>query len=153
MLGARIDVIQPQMRNLILFLLPLSDKNRRQLWLNTIKRADWTETIIKHDRVVIMWSWSLCMCVKQQTVDLYETDLVSSVKDNLSDMFPCWCCSAMVRCCLGVWQKDGGQCSGWWLSTSDITFLQKSQWLMKKHSYFMQVCALYCGLTVLKRIR
>ncbi len=25
-----------------------------------------------------------------------------------------------------------------WLSSSDVTFLQKSQWLMKKHSYFMQ---------------
>ncbi len=31
-------------------------------------------------------------------------------------MFPC-CCSATawMRCCLGVWQKEGGRCSGWWL--------------------------------------
>ncbi len=30
-----------------------------------------------------------------------------------------------------------------WLSSSDVTFLQKSEWLMKKHSYFMQtVCTL-----------
>ncbi len=53
MLGARIDVIQPQIRNLVLYLLPLPDKKkkRQQLWLNEIKRADWTETIIKHARV------------------------------------------------------------------------------------------------------
>ncbi len=30
-----------------------------------------------------------------------------------------------------------------WLSSSDVTFLQKSQGLVKKHSYFMQaVCIL-----------
>ncbi len=54
-------------------------------------------------------------------------------------MFTC-CCPEMAwtRCCLGVWQKDGGRCSGWWLSSSDITFLRKSQGLVKKHSYFMQ---------------
>ncbi len=44
MLGARIDVIQPQ-------IWIFSKKNRRQLWLNAIKRADWTETIVKHDHV------------------------------------------------------------------------------------------------------
>ncbi len=50
MLGARINVIQPQIRNLIPYLLPLSDKKQQQL-LNAIKWADWTETIVKHDRV------------------------------------------------------------------------------------------------------
>ncbi len=65
-------------------------------------------------------------------------------KVNLSDMFPCCCCSAMacMQCCLGVWQKDGGQCSGWWLkaemNSSDVTFLRTSQGLVKRHSYFMQ---------------
>ncbi len=46
-----------------------------------------------------------------------SADLVSSVKVNLFNMFPCCCCSALAwtRCCLGVWQKDGGRCSGWWL--------------------------------------
>ncbi len=41
MLGARIDIIQPQIRNLIVYLLPLPDKkNLQQRWLNVIKRAD-----------------------------------------------------------------------------------------------------------------
>jgi len=65
-------------------------------------------------------------------------------KVNLSDMFPCCCCLAMacMQCCLGVWQKDGGRCSGWWLkavmNSSDVTFLRTSQGLVKRHSYFMQ---------------
>ncbi len=42
MLGARIDLIQPQIRNLIVYLLPLPDKKND---------ADWTEPIVKHDRV------------------------------------------------------------------------------------------------------
>ncbi len=48
MLGARIDVIQTQIGNLIVYLrynylLPLPDKKkRRPLWLNAIKRVDWT---------------------------------------------------------------------------------------------------------------
>ncbi len=33
---------------------------------------------------------------------------------------------------------DSGQWLGWWLSSSDVTFLRKSQGLVKKHSYFMQ---------------
>ncbi len=51
-----------------------------------------------------------------------SADLVSSVKVNLFNMFPCCCCSAMAwtRCCLGVWQKDGGRCSGWWLKAVHI---------------------------------
>ncbi len=48
MLGARIDTIQPQIRNLITYLLPLPDK----LWLNEIIGADWTETIVKHDQKI-----------------------------------------------------------------------------------------------------
>ncbi len=51
MLVAGINMIQPQIRNLIAYLLPLPDKKRRPLWLNTIKRADWTETIVKNARV------------------------------------------------------------------------------------------------------
>ncbi len=50
MLSARIDVIQPQIRNVIVYLLPLPDE-KPMLWLNVIKRADWTETIIKHGRI------------------------------------------------------------------------------------------------------
>ncbi len=52
MLSARIDVIQLQIRNVIAYLLPLPDKKkRRQLWLNEIKRADWTETNVKNARI------------------------------------------------------------------------------------------------------
>ncbi len=51
MLGANIDVIQPQIRNLIAYLLPLPDKKQQQLCLNEIKRVDWTETIVKNARV------------------------------------------------------------------------------------------------------
>ncbi len=70
-------------------------KKWRQLWLNAIKRADWTETIIKNARVAQrtllirkgsikyflhlttklchVWNtlMSVYMCVKQQTDDLY----------------------------------------------------------------------------------
>ncbi len=42
----------------------------------------------------------------------------------------------MARCCLGVWQKDGGRCSRWWLSRYDVTFLRKSRALVKRHRYF-----------------
>ncbi len=88
--------------------MPLPDK--KQLWLNEIKRADWTETIVKNARVcnahflsekviqrsykgliiqryclLLLWvrlkifyashyvvyEMSVCMCVKQQTDDLY----------------------------------------------------------------------------------
>ncbi len=70
-------------------------------------------------------------------------------KANLLDMFPCCCCSAMAwtRCCLGVWQKNGGGArdGDWrrWPSSSEVTFLWKSQGLVKNHSYFMQaVCTL-----------
>ncbi len=42
----------------------------------------------------------------------------------------------------GGWM-DGGQYSGWWLKVVTVTFLRKSQGLVKKHSYFMQaVCTL-----------
>ncbi len=41
MLDARIDVVD-------VYLLP--HKNPQQLWLNSIERADCTETIVKHDR-------------------------------------------------------------------------------------------------------
>ncbi len=51
MLGAKIDVIQPQIRNLIAYLLPLPDKKQWQLWLNEIKRADWTEKVVKNASV------------------------------------------------------------------------------------------------------
>ncbi len=92
MLGARIDIIQPQIRNLIANLLPLQTKKQRQLWLNEIKRVDWTETIVKN--ACVCWNvskkyfffvmgasedflhlttvlyektlMSVCMCVKQQ---------------------------------------------------------------------------------------
>ncbi len=50
MLGARIDVLQPQIRNVIVYLLPLPDE-KPMLWLNVIKRADWTGTIVKHGHI------------------------------------------------------------------------------------------------------
>ncbi len=67
-----------------------------------------------------------------------SADLVSSVKGNIFDMFPC-CCSAMTwtQCCLGVWQKD----SDWVARTSYF-------YLVKNHSYFLQAV----HLTVLKLI-
>ncbi len=47
----------------------------------------------------------------------------------------------------GVWQKDGGQCSGWWLKAVTIVltshFYGSNKGLWKNHSYFMQaVCTL-----------
>ncbi len=51
MLGARIDIVQAPIWDLIAYQQPLSEKKRRQLWLNAIKRADWTETIVKNARV------------------------------------------------------------------------------------------------------
>ncbi len=104
MLSARINVIQPQIRKSIMYLLPLPHKKKTTA---VVKRdeMDRTETIVKHDR---LWSahflsekvqlsivfccygcvWrfldyiashdyivyeimSVCMCVKQQTDDLY----------------------------------------------------------------------------------
>ncbi len=52
MLGARINVIQHKISNLIVYLLPDKKKQKRQqLWLNEIKRVDWTETIVRDDRL------------------------------------------------------------------------------------------------------
>ncbi len=52
MLGAQIDVIQPQIRFFFCISTATArQKNKRQLWLNAIKRVDWTETIVKLDRV------------------------------------------------------------------------------------------------------
>ncbi len=52
MLGARIDVVEASIWNFKAYLLPVPDKKKRQpLWLNEIKRADWTEIIVKNARV------------------------------------------------------------------------------------------------------
>ncbi len=52
MLGARIDVVEASIWNFNAYLLPLPPpKKLLQIWLNEIKRADCTETIVKHDRV------------------------------------------------------------------------------------------------------
>ncbi len=48
MLGARIDVIQPQIRKVIAYLMPLPDKKQTTA---VVKRAYWTETIVKNARV------------------------------------------------------------------------------------------------------
>ncbi len=84
-------------------------------------------------------------------------DLVSSVKVNLFDMFPCCCCSEMawMRCCLRVWQKDGGRCSGRWLkavTSSDITFYGSHKGSWKGTATLCRLCELYCEMTVLKVI-
>ncbi len=114
MLGARIDVIQPQIRNLIAYLLPLPDKKQ-------------TTAVVKQDKTS-----RLDRNHGQKSLSLKRTLLIrkGSIKYclfgfvNLFDMFPCCCCSAMAwtRCCLGVWQKDGGRCSGWWLKAVTESF-------------------------------
>ncbi len=46
MLGAQIDVIQPQIRFFFCISTATArQKNKRQLWLNAIKRVDWTERL------------------------------------------------------------------------------------------------------------
>ncbi len=50
MLGARIDVVEAPIWNFKACLMPLLDKKRQQLWSNELKRADWTETIVKNTR-------------------------------------------------------------------------------------------------------
>ncbi len=81
MLGARIDVVQPPILNFIAHLLPLPDKNP----MTAVVKRDKTSGLLlwimvcvtrltisceSHDYVVyeIM---SVCVCVKQQTDDLY----------------------------------------------------------------------------------
>ncbi len=39
MLGARIDVVEAPIWHFKAYLMPLPDKNRRQLWLNKIKTS------------------------------------------------------------------------------------------------------------------
>ncbi len=104
MLGARIDVIQPQIRNLITYLLPLPDKKTT----TAVVKCEKTSGLDRNDRqkcsrlkrtllirkgsikycLLLLWAplkmscisrlcrvWntlmSVCMCVKQQTDDLY----------------------------------------------------------------------------------
>ncbi len=69
---------------------------------------------------------SSILCVR---VYIYRpADLVSSIKVNLFDMFPCCCCSAMewTRCCLGFGKNTVGNArdGDWrrWLSSSAVTF-------------------------------
>ncbi len=47
MLGARIDVIQPQIRNLIAYLLPLPEKYKK---LTTVVKRDKTSGLDRNDR-------------------------------------------------------------------------------------------------------
>ncbi len=52
MLSARIDVIQAQIWNVIIYLLSLPDKKQTTAVVKRDKKwVDWTETIVKHDRV------------------------------------------------------------------------------------------------------
>ncbi len=51
MLGARIDVVEASIWNFNAYPAVSARQKRQQLWLNEIKRADWTDTIVKHDRV------------------------------------------------------------------------------------------------------
>ncbi len=52
MLGARIDVVEAPIWNFKAYMMSLPDKKKRQqLWLNAIKRVDWTETIVKNARI------------------------------------------------------------------------------------------------------
>ncbi len=100
MLGARIDVIQPQIRNLIAYLLPLPDKKTT----TAVVKRDKTSGLDRKDRqkclrlqrtllirkgsikyfvvmgasedflhvtTVVYEIMSVCMCVKQQIDDLY----------------------------------------------------------------------------------
>ncbi len=62
MLGARIDPIQPHISNLICH---CQTKKQRQLWLNEIKEANWTETIIKNaclQRTLLIRKGSIKYC-------------------------------------------------------------------------------------------
>ncbi len=67
-----------------------------------------------------------------------SADLVLSVKVNLFDMFPCCCCS--------VWHGRDARDGDWrrWLSSSNVTFLQKLQGLVKGTATLCRLCALYC---------
>ncbi len=102
MLDARIDVLQPQIRNLIAYLLPLPDKkpttavvkrdktsgldrNHRQKCLRLQRTTSYQKRFNKvlsfvvigasedflHVTTVVYEIMSVCMCVKQQTDDLY----------------------------------------------------------------------------------
>ncbi len=69
----------------------------------------------------------------------------------------CCCCLAWTQCCLRVWQKDGRwgvlgmvtEGGDWVTRTSHFYRSHKGSW---KGTVTCRLCALYCGLTVLKLI-
>ncbi len=63
-------------------------------------------------------------------------------------MFLCCCCPAYTRCCLGVWQKDGARDGDRVVLTSHFYRSHKGSW--KGTATLCRVCAIFCGLTVLK---
>ncbi len=158
MLGARIDVIQPQMRNLIAYLLQLPNKKT-----TTVVKRDKTSRLNRKDRQ----NCSRLQCtllIRKDSIKYWLLLLWARLKISWISRLCCVWSNVYVHVCkttkwqfiiicnciysVGIGQvQDGGRCSGWWLkgwmSSSDITFLRKSQGLVKRHSYFMQaVCTL-----------
>ncbi len=80
-------------------------------------------------------------------------DLISSVKVNLFDMFPCCCCCSAMAWSDAVWgfgrRTVGGARGGdWVVLTSHFYGSQKGSW--KITTTLCRLCELYCRLTVLK---
>ncbi len=157
MLGARINIIQPQIRNLIAYLLPLPDK---KLTTAVIKR-DKTSGLDRNDR-------QKCSCLQRtllirkgssSLVVLRIWRFLASHDYIVNEiMFLCMCKTTnwrfIIICnCIYIvvinrgWRMDGtvggARCTGCRMSSSDVTFLRKSLGLVNKHSYFMlSVCIL-----------
>ncbi len=160
MLGARIDVIQPQIRNLIAYLLPLPDKKTT----TAVVKRDKTSRLDRNDRqkclrlqrTLLIRKGSVKYCLLllwakdflHLTTVLWNNVCVHVCKTTKwRFIIICNCIYIVVINCGWRMDGDGGWCSGWWLKVVTelfgLTFLWKSQGLVKKHSYFMQaVCIL-----------
>ncbi len=149
--------MQPQIRNLIAYLLPLPDKKPR----TAVVKRDKTSGLDRNDRqkysrlqhTLLIRKGSLTNCLLLLCARL-KISCISGLccvwnnvcvhvckTSNWWFIIICNCIYIVVINC--GWRMDGAMDGAWdgewrrWLSSSDVTFLQKSQGLVKKHGYFM----------------
>ncbi len=156
MFGAIIDVIQPQINNLIAYLLPLADKKTTTAMVKCDKTSrldgNYRQKCLRLQRMLLIRKGSIKYCI----LLLWARLNISCISRlycvwNYVFVHVCkttnWQFSIICNCInnynwelMGRWMVGGARDGDWrqWLSSSDITLLRRSQGLVKRHSYFMQ---------------
>ncbi len=172
MLGARIDVMQPQIRNLIAYLLPLPDKKPR----TAVVKRDKTSGLdrnhrqkysrLQHTLLIRKGSIKYCLLLLCARLKISCISRLCCVWNNVCVhvcktsnwwfIIICNCIYIVVIIVAGGWMgrwvvlgmvNEGGD---WVVLTSHFYGGHKGSW--KSTATLCTLCALYCGLTVLKLI-